>query len=783
MANVEIPSYKRLTNKSKTISKKETVMPKVGIDDVTIGIISFLISRVAIINGQTPFGLAFTASGFKSKKAAFAFIGTCLGLFTVHHDTTAVKYILALLIFAVCKFFIKKESVYINTAVISSSLFFGGFVFSLASYMLTYDLLLLTLECFVCGFFTLAFKGSADYVNLQKYFSYITNEQLLSMTLSAALALCGLGSTVNIGAINLCQILCSVIIMVLAQNRGATFGACAGVAAGVVCALGKSNIMSTVGLFALSGFASGSVKNLGKSGVAAGFLLSGSATFFLTGENLFNSGNVLNMMLGTTVFMSLPKKVNEKIKMFTDGICIEPDEIAYIKKAKMYVAERLNCLSDTYSRLSEAVVYEDTNKNSNETEIKALNHAFVKVCTKCGLKNICWDKEKTQTLKMFEKLDSSFFKNGYMEKNDFPADFKKKCVNFSEFAYYVNHYYGLNHINKLWQKQIINSRNLISEQYKEFSEILDKLNFEFSYEFSGQNEYEDKFENKILNALYQIDIYAFSVCVKERERGYFNVEIKFETNDYVNFKNEIVRTVSEILQTDMNIVDVNTSANKLYLEPIYRFLPLCASASVKKDKNDENGDSIIKETMHQSRFFISVSDGMGTGKEAAYQSRKTAEILKELLNARYSCERAVKTLNSALAAGGGEVFSTVDSVVINLTNGEADFVKIGAMPSFIIDKNGTQSVFCANMPIGILNNVNVKSVTKKLKKDDILIMFSDGVSDLKRGYEWIASTAFEIQDKNPDDICEILLKEAIIRNHGKINDDMSFVVFKLKENL
>lgn len=786
MPNVEIPSYKRVKKISEP-EKKETSVPKAGIDDIIIGIVSFLISRVVVVGSLSPFGAAFFASGYKNKKTIFAFIGACLGILTVHRDAESIKYIAAISIFALTKIFLKKENIFVNAVCMSLSLFVCGFAVSLASYMLTYDLLLLALECFVCGFFTLAFNSAAEYINRQKYFSYITNEQLLSLTFVFALCLCGLGSTVSIGYLNLCSVLCSVCVMILAQNRGAAFGACAGVTAGLVCALGNTNIMNTVGIFALCGFVGGCVKNLGKMGVCAGFLLSGSCAFFLASENIFDSTNILNMVLGGVLFMMIPKNICDKIKMFTDGICIEPSEVSYLNKTKEYITNRLTGLTQSYMRLSDAVAYDTENENKKEGEIvnKAANHAVLKICSKCGMKNICWEKEKEQTAMMLTKINEKFFENGYADASDFPQEFRNKCINFSDFTYCVNHYYSLNHINELWQKQMIGSRNMISAQYKEFSEMLERLRSEFSCELSGQSEYENKLETKILNELCKTEADAVSVSVREINKGYFCVEIKFETNSYLKMKNEIAQIVSSILENDMNIISSvsNQPGKTLVLEPVYKFLPLCASASVKKNKNEANGDYIIKESMPDSRFLISISDGMGSGNEAAFQSKKTAEILKELLGAKYSVSKALKLVSSALAAGGNEVFSTLDAAIIDLFDGSAKFIKVGAMPSVIFHENDIETVFSANMPIGILDNVSSKVVTKKLKKDDICVMFSDGVSDLKHGYDWISDTVWEIRNKNPDEICEIVLKEAIIRNHGKICDDMSIIVFKLKENL
>lgn len=785
MANIEIPSYKRVTKTVEKEEKREISVPKIGIDEIIVGIAAFLMSRVMIINSMSPFGAAFFASGYKKRTSVFSFIGVCLGILTVRQDLDALKYITAMTLFSLIKLAIKKESIYKDASAAGGTLFFSGFLFSLAGYMLTYDLLVLALESFVCGFFVLIFKAATDYINNKRFFSYIANEQLLSLTFVIALSLSGLGKTVNVGYFNLCEILCSVIVMILAWGRGGALGACGGVVAGVVCALGEENMMNVVGVYALCGFAAGCVRNTGKVGVCAGFLLSGSCAVFLSSSGFIDTSDLLSMILGSGLFAVIPKKMLDKIKAFLDGVFVEPDEIMYVKKAREYISGRLKGLIKSYDRLSEAVaVDEELENKSGDVLNKAAKHVARSVCAKCGMKNMCWEKQKTLTLGALEKVSGKAIEDGYVAAGDFPKEFRNKCINFNEFFAGINHYYSMQRACELWQKQIMSSRAVISEQYKEFSKVLGGLKKEFSCELSGKSGYENKLEIKIFNKLSNMGYDVLSVCVREAGRGYFYAEIEFSDSEYKKSKDEVVQVVSEILDIDMNIV---SSKGKdgfvIVLEPVYRFYPQCASASVKKSKSEENGDNIVKEILPESRFFMAVSDGMGTGYEAAVKSRKTNEMLCELIRAKYSPSRAVKMVNAALTSGGGEVFTTVDMAVVDLISGDAEFIKIGAMPSVIIREKSSEAVFAPNLPIGILDTVNVQAVSKKLKRDDVVIMFSDGVCDIKKGVEWIAGIAGELKGKKPDEICEVVLKEAIIRNHGKIKDDMSVIVFKLKENL
>lgn len=784
MANVEIPSYKRIEKKAAEI-KREKYIPKIGLDEFIIGIISFLISRVSVVGGLSPFGVSFFASGYsKGRRSLFSFFGVCIGTLTISQDASALKYIGSMVLYFLVKILLKKDSLYKNAALAGGCLFICGFVHSLASYMLTYDLLILSLEAFVCMFFVVSFDAATKYINNQRFFSYISNEQLLSLTFVFALSLAGIGKTIAIGYVNLCEIACSVIIMILAMQRGGAFGACAGVVAGIVCGIGNEAIMNSVGIYALCGFFGGCVRNLGRGGVCAGFLLSGASAGFLTSTVMLEGANIINMVVGGVIFLSIPVKAIEKVKMFTDGICVEPEDVLYMKKASEYIQSRIKSLIRSYEKLSDAIKISVRDEGNEKDGEKVINNAVLKVCSHCGMKNICMEKGSSIP-KILADTELGSVEKGVSWSGGFSEKFAKNCINFKEFSACVNHFYSMSRANELWQKQVISSRQLVSSQYLEFSQTLNRLRLEFAKELSGEQIMEKKLEAKIFGELCKMNLSPVSVCVRDADRGYYNLLIKFSDKSYNSYKDEIMQAASEILDVCMHIVSSNESReeNILLLEPVYRYLPICASASVKKDKNDESGDNIVKENMSKSRFFISISDGMGSGAEAARQSEKTNAMLFELLNAQYGVSQAVKLVNSALVSQCGEVFATVDMCVVDLMDGVAEFVKIGAMPTIIVYEDEVERIFEKNLPIGILDNVNAEPIKKRLKADNLIVMFSDGVCDDKNEYDWIGEVAWELKDKKPDEICEVILKEAIIKNRGKVLDDMSVVVFKLKENL
>jgi len=147
--------------------------------------------------------------------------------------------------------------------------------------------------------------------------------------------------------------------------------------------------------------------------------------------------------------------------------------------------------------------------------------------------------------------------------------------------------------------------------------------------------------------------------------------------------------------------------------------------------------------------------------------------------------QAVKTVNSILVVRSpGETFATVDLTVIDLFTGTADFMKIGAVPSFI--KRGSQvgMVRSASLPIGILNNIEVDCIQKPLANNDVVVMVTDGILDAGReegdADEWVLDTLQQVITTDPQNIADLILNKAIARNGGAVADDMTVLVAALK---
>jgi len=74
------------------------------------------------------------------------------------------------------------------------------------------------------------------------------------------------------------------------------------------------------------------------------------------------------------------------------------------------------------------------------------------------------------------------------------------------------------------------------------------------------------------------------------------------------------------------------------------------------------------------------------------------------------------------------MFVTVFYGILNTHTGEVDYVSAGHNPPYLISSNGIQKVEMTDgLALGIMNDFNFKSNKIQLKKDDKLVLYTDGV--------------------------------------------------------
>lgn len=195
------------------------------------------------------------------------------------------------------------------------------------------------------------------------------------------------------------------------------------------------------------------------------------------------------------------------------------------------------------------------------------------------------------------------------------------------------------------------------------------------------------------------------------------------------------------------------------------------------------GDSSVIFHISEGMTYMILSDGMGQGERAATESKIVVETMKQLLDAGFDVDLALKTINGImLRRSPEEIFSTLDMACINKRSGKARLFKMGAATSFIKRGEKLALVKAHSLPIGVVERMRLEYIELKMKKDDLLIMVSDGVMDSDREDlegKWLERDIKNIKTKNTETIADFIIQKAIEKYGERERDDLSVLVAKI----
>ncbi len=183
----------------------------------------------------------------------------------------------------------------------------------------------------------------------------------------------------------------------------------------------------------------------------------------------------------------------------------------------------------------------------------------------------------------------------------------------------------------------------------------------------------------------------------------------------------------------------------------------------------ENGDKCLWFEGPGNCFYILLCDGMGTGSGAARESTEAAKLLKQMLQAGFPAEYALRSLNSlaVLRELGG--CSTVDLVQLRLDSGKGTVYKWGAAPSYLMVSGQLRKIGTASPPPGLSHSCREVADRLSLGGGERLILLSDGVSE-----EGLLDSARTTPSQPPGEMAAAILEKE--RSGG---DDATAVVIRL----
>lgn len=759
-------------------------------------LIGLLFGRAIILSDVSPFSIAFIATIWMvyRKQTMPVMLATFIGAFS-YSVTQGIFISLALLMFFFFTILFKQAEkkrkiipIFVLLSIISPRMF----LHSITGQLTSYEWMLLIFEGVIGLVLMFIFMQSIPILSQKKYRSALKNEEMVCMIILIASIFIGTIGWEFYG-VSLVNILSRYFVLFMAYIGGAAIGSTVGVVAGLVLSLAHVTQLYQMSLLAFSGLLGGLLKEAKKIGVSGGLLV---GTFLI---GIYNNASIIapsiiESCLAIVFFYLTPNSLYQKISRFIPGTEeYTDDEREYLQKVRDVTAKRVEQFSDVFEALSKS--FSTSNLQIPEDQVAEretdlfLSKITEKTCQKCFMKERCWQKQFDETYALMEQLKEQL-RNGNEPNRRTVHQFQNYCIKSRKVLNTMKQEISAFDAHQQLKKKVLESKRLVADQLQGVSEVMD----DFANEILKEREHHERQEKQIIEGLGQLGIELEKLDIYQLEKGNVDIEMTISFYEYHGEAHKIIAPfLSDILNEFITVNEEEISPfpngyGYLSFRSAKEFIVKTGVANAAKGGGFISGDSYTMVELGIGKYALAISDGMGSGKRAREESEETLRLLHQILQTGIPEHVAIKSINSILSLRTtDEMFSTLDLAIINLHDAFVRFLKIGSSPSFIIRSEEVIQVSAGNLPIGIIDDVDVDIVSKQLKAGDLLVMMSDGVFDGPKQVAcletWFKHKLTMFETDNPQHVADLLLEEVIRTQSGKIADDMTVVVAKIEKNI
>ncbi len=602
-----------------------------------------------------------------------------------------------------------------------------------------------------------------------------TQQESASLVMTGCVLILAFGS-ISYENISLGRIIAVIVVLLCARYGGVNGGAVSGVSTGAVFSIASREQGFVCGGFAFGGLMAGLFAPTGKLGCAISFVIANSVMSLAFGGNNSLASVLIESLIGSVVFMILPKEVGNVISpVFTNEKNSSLGE-AFRKNILMrldFVSKAISNVRNDVDRVSDRLkdLYSPTFEWVCENVAKD-------VCSGCGLRMYCFEHEKGITKDDFFRLEDALSEQGKLSENDVARLFVKNCCKKGEIADSMNKNYREYLSSLEAQRRVADLRGVVAGQFSGVSDILSDLSAEFKNSMRCDNERADM----IKASLDELGIKVIEcVClVSDNER--LSVELTAKSDVKLS-KGIVMREVSKCCGRRFDLPTVTTVGNRTRLAmcemPVY-------DVEIGSDQHIANngrlcGDCIDYFNDGFGSTYAIVCDGMGTGGRAAVDGNMAASVMGRLLRSGLSPDSSLQIVNSALMIKSeDESLSTIDVAGIDLFTGKLTLKKAGAPLTYIKKSGRVITREMPSLPAGILSGIKFSSDTINLSAGDMVVMVSDGVT--AGDDKWLERLIKSWNEGSTQDLAQAVVNEAIKRRNSEREDDITAVAVRLTDN-
>ena len=792
--------YEEYCNESKLESKKgkafmlfKTIFT---MQNILLGIVAFLLSKVTFGGTMIPLGMAFFAAVCSNNiPAVLVWTITSVSIGITFGREQVLAFILTSLIFVVLTVILKFDK-FDKKNITAVKLFISVLVVQAVNLIfepiLIYDVITMILLSILTIIFYIIFTNAMPIISDFDKKRVYAKEEIIGVSIMLVIAISSLGE-LNVLGFSVRIVLSILVVLILGWKNGSLVGVASGTSIGVILAIMGLDDTNMIASYAFSGLIAGIFSKFGKVGVVVGFILGNAILTYTANGSVQVLISLKEILIASVGLLAIPKKIEIQIEdIIGKTRALSDGNVKTFEKPERTI-QRLNVVSDAFDKMAEsfsevAITKEAIDVKKAEEFIEALRNK---------LNND--DVSKTEdiinyfenNLERVSDILSVLEENEKIQKQDLVSIIgDEDIIGITVLLNAINSIYEIYKVNKVWEAKFAENRKVVSKQLKGVSKVISSL--ADNLDEISENEIIE-LKNRITSELSLKGIILQDICVLQDKEKYV-VEI---------YK------IGCVQGEECRIIDIEYVLSKVLGQPMIKQRNMCANlnnvdvcvqkyitqrkytvkigvAKTAKKNSTASGDSQTFFELQDGKFLVALSDGMGSGSKAEYGSQFVIKMLEKFLTSGFDKKIAVELINSLMVLKSNEdFFSTMDLSVLNLYSGKLEFLKVGACPTYIKKENKVEIIKSESLPVGILNDADIDLYNTDLVSGDILVMITDGIlesnSEVVNKEEALKEMLKNITTDNPQKIADLIIGESVDNDFGYAKDDMTVMVVKIVE--
>lgn len=734
---------------------------------------SFLCSRADVLSKYLPFGISAAAATPFTYMPSSA-LGSIIGYIFPNTQDGGFRYIAAVLTVTAIRLltskinFTKTKAIFCAFIAFLASFFTGVSTLKGLSGGVAFALIESLLASGIAYFLH---RGSSS---LLKCEAGLSSEQSASAVICISVVLGGL-MEYTVGDLSIGRIVFVFFILLASRQAGAGTGAIFGVAAALSSASSGAPSSVTV-MLSFGGLMAGVFSDMGKFATCCAFISASLIGALTDGFTPQSFAVVIEAIIGCGIYILIPKTILRRFsKYFARSVTVIRPE--GLKKA---LTMRLNLAGNALKDVSATVenVSSQLSKINCPDFKKVLTRIEGDACKGCSMQIFCWETKYDQTLDAIMAMTKAVKKGESSVERFCDEEFKGRCIRTSRMGSAVYKHYSEYALAISAEKRIEEVRSVVTDQFSGIAQMLSSL----AKEFDNDQRYDTATASRIASTLKNIDIVVDECGVRLDKDERLTVDICIRNaKDVVLNRADIMKALCVACDRDFDPPLITFSSGNAYITASEH---ACLTADIGVNQIGSSGNAICGDSYEyffdgKGKLIIILSDGMGTGGRAAVDGAMASGLMSKLLKAGFDFDAALKILNSSmLFKSTDESLATLDIAEIDLFTGKTRLLKAGAAPTVIRRSGRAGKAQSTSLPAGILRGVTFDKAVITMKKDDIILMMSDGA--VSEGTDWISAEIESWDDGSAQALAERISKCARRRRTDKKEDDITVIAAILK---